>query len=93
MGNITFDRQIPVCRAEKYRSVVPELKKTPDVKQMLHSEKVDFTRFYECKNRQKRRFIHDSASGYDRVLKQLAIGCASSGGKANICSTWKTTSQ
>ena len=43
--------------------VVPEVVKTPDVKQMLHSEKLDFTRFYECKNSQKERFIHDSASG------------------------------
>ena len=43
----------------KFRFVVPELKKTPDVRQMLHAEKLDFTGFYECKNRQKRRFIHD----------------------------------
>jgi hypothetical protein len=30
---------------------------------MLNSAKVDFTRFYECKNSQKQRFILDSATG------------------------------
>ena len=30
---------------------------------MLHSEKVDFTRFYECKNSQKQCFILDSVTG------------------------------
>lgn len=35
---------------EKYRSVVPELKNTPDVKQMLHAEKLDFTEVYKFEN-------------------------------------------
>ncbi len=35
---------------EKYCSIVPELKNTPDVRQMLHSEKLDFTGVYEFKN-------------------------------------------
>lgn len=36
---------------------------TPDVRQMLHSEKLDFIMgFYKCKNGQKERFIHDSAT-------------------------------
>jgi hypothetical protein len=30
---------------------------------MLHSEKVDFTRFYGCKNSQKQHFIFDLFSG------------------------------
>jgi hypothetical protein len=30
---------------------------------MLHSEKLDFTRFYKCKNSQKRHFIFDLFSG------------------------------
>lgn len=42
---------------------VHEYSYTPDVKQMLHSEKVDFTRFYECKDSQKERFIYDFFSG------------------------------
>ena len=35
---------------------------------MLQIEKVDFTGFYECKNSQKERFIHDSATGTGTLL-------------------------
>lgn len=46
----------------KFQFVIPEFKKTLDVKQMLHIENVDFTGFYECKNSQKQRFILDTAT-------------------------------
>ncbi len=35
---------------------------------MLHIEKVDFTGFYECKNRQKLRFVYDFFSGSGSTL-------------------------
>ena len=52
----------------KFQFFVPELKKTHDVKQMLQIEKVDFTRFYECKNSQKERFIYDFFSWEDVII-------------------------
>ncbi len=63
---------MPVCRTKKYRSVVLELKKTPDVKQVLHLEKLDFMRFYKCKNSKKESFILDLFSGTGRYSIQLA---------------------
>jgi hypothetical protein len=35
---------------------------------MLTSAKVDFTRFYECKNSQKERFIYDFFSWEDVII-------------------------
>ena len=54
----------------KIRFVVPVLKKTPDVRQMLQIEKADFTGFYECKNSQKEHFIYDFSSGFADLLSR-----------------------
>jgi len=55
---------------------VHEYSYTPDVKQMLHSEKVDFTRFYECKDSQKERFIYDFFSGEYVIIMLKAKNAA-----------------
>ncbi|HQG00836.1 MAG TPA: hypothetical protein PLK23_07755, partial [Clostridia bacterium] len=39
---------------------------------MLQIEKVDFTRFYECKNSQKQRFIYDFSSGSRVIIMTTA---------------------
>jgi len=35
---------------------------------MLHSKKLDFTGFYDCKNSKKERFIFDFFSGEDVII-------------------------
>ncbi len=52
----------------KFQFVVQELKNPFDVKQMLHSEKLDFMGFYRFENVQKQRIILDLFSGEDVII-------------------------
>ena len=42
----------------------------------IHIEKVDFTRFYECKDSQKERFIYDFFSGEYVIIMLKAKNAA-----------------